>query len=261
MGNDEYDPTDNGIDYPLPPIDSKETRQLCRQCQKCWKRRTAMVKLFVCSSCKITSYCSKQCQKEDWRDHKGRCRENTERRKRMAEMDELTKTLRELTGEDDDLPLMSTVNDELGEFLKRFRAMICRAGYCCLKISQNPDAWAKYVFRLRIERIKNPSRESRPWERYKVVGGEAVSIDALLKKNDSFRDLIPQFLKYNEENVKVGCVGTVTTFLECDSAGADVRCVSWGGYGEDSWDDVAPGEDWLVTIKEEVERLSGRTTK
>lgn len=183
-------------------------------------------------------------------------------RKHLSDVDDLLNMARVLSGEDLDLPLVSTINEELGEFLKRFRPMICRAGYCCLKIKHNPDAWSKYVFQLRVERIRKPPKNSKVWERYKVVSGEALSIAGLLKEHDGFKALMPQFERYHEENVRVGCIGTVTTFLVCDSAKLgddhDVRCVSWGGYGEDAWDDVFPGEDWLETLKEEVEKMAGR---
>lgn len=178
----------------------------------------------------------------------------------MAKIDEETMAKRLATCKDLDLPLSSAVSDELGEFLKRFRAMICRAGYCCLDLKREPDAWAEYVFELRLERIPKPSERSRAWERYKVVSARKIHIiRELIEKGDGFITLVPQFKRYHEENERVGCIGTVTTFIVCDSAGEDVRCISWGGYGPDAWNDIAPGEDWLETVKEEVERLAGRS--
>ena len=205
-----------------------------------------------------SAFQSPKCQKENWPAHKEQCKTNTKLRKQMAEADRLTAMLRMLTGDQSNLPPSSLVHDELGEFLKRFRAMICRAGYCCLKIKQNPDAWSKYIFQLRIERIPNPPQETKPWERYKVVSGEQLSVAELLEKGDDFRTMLPQTERYRQRNADVGCVGTLTTFLVCDSSGQDIRCVSWGGFGKDSWNDVTPGEDWFETIRSEVERLSGR---
>lgn len=39
-------------------------------CNTCLKTET---KLLSCSRCKRTSYCSKECQKQDWKEHKKDC--------------------------------------------------------------------------------------------------------------------------------------------------------------------------------------------
>ncbi|KAF8878364.1 hypothetical protein CPB84DRAFT_1688354, partial [Gymnopilus junonius] len=40
-------------------------------CMTCGK--DAQSDLKVCSGCKVAKYCSKQCQKEDWKNHKKEC--------------------------------------------------------------------------------------------------------------------------------------------------------------------------------------------
>jgi len=43
-----------------------------KQCQKCGS--LGKPKLLMCGSCKHTNYCSADCQKADWKTHKGTCR-------------------------------------------------------------------------------------------------------------------------------------------------------------------------------------------
>ena len=43
-----------------------------KRCQKC--RGLGKPRLLVCSGCKGVSYCSAECQKADWKAHKGTCR-------------------------------------------------------------------------------------------------------------------------------------------------------------------------------------------
>lgn len=42
-------------------------------CSYCWTRRESSVKTNVCSRCKAVSYCNKECQRNDWKDHKEDC--------------------------------------------------------------------------------------------------------------------------------------------------------------------------------------------
>jgi hypothetical protein len=43
-------------------------------CQVCEKKKADGVKLSFCSSCRSVSYCSRECQKADWKTHKNICK-------------------------------------------------------------------------------------------------------------------------------------------------------------------------------------------
>jgi len=58
-----------------------ESREFCRSCYK----EDLKTKLFQCSRCKQVSYCSKECQKADWPNHKRSCVSGTKRALKNAE--------------------------------------------------------------------------------------------------------------------------------------------------------------------------------
>lgn len=181
----------------------------------------------------------------------------------MAREDLLERLTRNLTGEsDDDRPTNTEVNDELGEFLRRFRPIICQASYRCFEIQNGQvDAWKKYVFVVRIERIPKPSKHSKPWSRYKVVDVYKRPLEEVKKDfGNSFIPTLKQGEVYHQENVGVGCVGTIMSFLLCNSAGSDIQLTSWAGYGQDAWDDDVPVADWKGEFIRSVEKICGRTT-
>lgn len=160
-------------------------------------------------------------------------------------------------------PSSLQVNQEMGEFLKRFRPVICQASYRCFGVQQgNADAWQKDVFVVRIERLEDPPEDSRPWSRYRVVDAHSLPIANLLAAmgEDALRPTLKQGEVYHEENVRVGCIGTIMTFLECVSTGHQIRLVSWAGYGPEAWDDDVPCPDWKNALITAVEKTCGRPT-
>ena len=57
-----------------PPKNSGEKlKYLCMNCKQGADKERG-IKLSKCSVCKIVSYCSKECQKADWKNHKKACK-------------------------------------------------------------------------------------------------------------------------------------------------------------------------------------------
>lgn len=57
----------------LPDVPAKEKiKYFCMQCLK--PDKVEGVKLFQCSACKQVYYCSRECQRAEWRNHKGSCK-------------------------------------------------------------------------------------------------------------------------------------------------------------------------------------------
>ncbi|EKM57704.1 uncharacterized protein PHACADRAFT_138942 [Phanerochaete carnosa HHB-10118-sp] len=158
-------------------------------------------------------------------------------------------------------PSSLQVNQEMGEFLKRFRPVICQASYRCFGVQQgNTDAWKHNVFVMRIVRMEDPPADSKPWARYRVSDAKSVPITKLVRKigEDALRPTLKQGEVYHEENVRVGCIGTIMTFLECVSTGHQIRVVSWAGYGPNAWDDDVPCADWKTSLINAVEKVSSK---
>lgn len=203
---------------------------------------------------------SPECQRADWTFHKGVCKANREYRKAMAAQDELEMIESYVQGTRP-RPTSVEVNAEMGEFLRRFRAVICRASHRCFGVNRgNKDAWKTEVFVVRIQRLPKFPRDARGWQRYRVVDAKSIHLADVLKEpmRESFQVTLKQGEAYHEENMKTGCVGTIMTFLECDSAGSRIQLVSWAGYGPDAYDEDDPCEDWKTVLVDAVEKASGR---
>eukprot|EP00961_Rhodomonas_salina_P289727 3914677-Rhodomonas_salina.1 len=57
----------------------------CRgNCAKCGVRADGSVTVSFCSGCRSVAYCSKECQKADWKAHKAACRQIRQAKEQIA---------------------------------------------------------------------------------------------------------------------------------------------------------------------------------
>jgi len=64
------------ITSPRPAaVGSSASGNTFERCKKCG--RNGKPKLLVCGKCRMVSYCSAACQKEDWRAHKPQCKNSS----------------------------------------------------------------------------------------------------------------------------------------------------------------------------------------
>ena len=63
---------EKGLTNPISK--QREERMRCSNCQK-QEDLTSKQLFYICSKCNITSYCSQECQRADWKKHKKMCKE------------------------------------------------------------------------------------------------------------------------------------------------------------------------------------------
>ena len=66
----------------LPPPAGREYVNVCANLCGADARST---KLQCCAACRVVNYCSKECQKTDWKRHKAECKPRTELKQLAAE--------------------------------------------------------------------------------------------------------------------------------------------------------------------------------
>lgn len=57
------------LEYLVDAVDESQPR-----CKNCDKSQTSIAKMKTCSGCRVARYCSRECQKADWKTHKQECR-------------------------------------------------------------------------------------------------------------------------------------------------------------------------------------------
>ncbi|KAK7682254.1 hypothetical protein QCA50_014841 [Cerrena zonata] len=143
------------------------------------------VKLFACSGCKTTLYCSKACQKEDWPRHKREC-QCSQRTRAKADKDSLPLRDQSHTTSPSNRVLQpSDILDELNEFRKHFLptlTLVMMNAFCDVETSF-PRLWETHLFLCQLERIPNLPPSTPPWARFRLLGAGPYLIDHLFPQD------------------------------------------------------------------------------
>ncbi|OBZ67794.1 hypothetical protein A0H81_12085 [Grifola frondosa] len=250
-------------------VDSKSARRQFIQCQQCRKSSEHNHKLFKCTGCDVTLYCSRECQRKHWPSHKTRCRINQEQKSLFKEYDKRILEKATSSGADSPAPLLTTqLTDELRAFASKFRPLVFQAAFNALDIANHCFAWQQLAFYVILERIPHVDPASRPWSRFRVL--EAIALPYMAMRmmkqwdNGMAETVIEQTLAQQREHLSVeGTIGTITIMIgaRCDAEpkGVAIHDTLWMAFGEHSQGAMVIEDKWRDTFVDTVERMCGRS--
>ncbi|KIO27666.1 hypothetical protein M407DRAFT_232456 [Tulasnella calospora MUT 4182] len=138
-------------------------------CQQCSKSKATGAKLLKCLRCGIATYCSKECQKKHWPDHKPQCDLNAPNREQSMDSESLFHQLRSWTS--------------------RHRPTFTQNISFSLGLLQDNTAFERKVA---IHVLEHQPKAKRTAEKFKIMHSGAAPIDALEKINPAFDTLRDQ---------------------------------------------------------------------
>ncbi|PSS37494.1 hypothetical protein PHLCEN_2v701 [Hermanssonia centrifuga] len=158
-------------------------------------------------------------------------------------------------------PLPTEIVSELRAFTRKFNPALFQAGFNCLHLATHPTTYKDLVVWVNLERIPNPSPNSRTWSRFRVNFVGPLPVQHLLQK---FKN--PSFLEVKAEQERhhkaAGNIGTITIVLSAACPGIEtvMNNVTYIGFGTHSAAALDLSDDWQEKFAETVEKLCGRSS-
>ncbi|KAI0062879.1 hypothetical protein BV25DRAFT_1824917 [Artomyces pyxidatus] len=137
----------------MPPSDAPgDIRDLCSYCSK----NVGRDNLRKCSRCKLTRYCSKDCQISAWRLHKSSCNATARMLANLASH-----------------PVQSSLNDDLTKWLNIWKPLLHKTAPIAFNLTNSPpDCLATQSIVMQIERRPNPPSRAQS---FRMIEGGVIS--------------------------------------------------------------------------------------
>ncbi|EJD39086.1 hypothetical protein AURDEDRAFT_128526 [Auricularia subglabra TFB-10046 SS5] len=133
------------------------------QCNNCWVAQSE-VKLFLCGKCKAAKYCSKECQKVAWKDHKTHCKVAAANRQLLESSTEKVQPFANAAA---DLPeSKSELHSLLQTWTNRHRPSLAAALVDALNLRSDPKAHISKSLFVMVDWVSGEKGKS---QRFRVV--------------------------------------------------------------------------------------------
>ncbi|KAL6303963.1 hypothetical protein BKA93DRAFT_826175 [Sparassis latifolia] len=230
------------------------------------KARGPNVNLSVCAGCKRWYYCSRECQKSDWPEHKEQCRAANYWYEIVTKRDDAL-LARERTSDKAPEALPSQVADrKLRTKWRRgrhFMPSLHVASTNAFRVGADllPRGWEDNVFMVRIDCLPNPLPTSRPWSRFTVVDAKIVPFTwyASLMGSKHYEKFLKDRKDAVEAGKAAGYTGAIHIILNAVYHGNIPMSFSLP-FDARTAAGVEQIDDWFDLLKTAVEVICGRKT-
>ncbi|KAF9460515.1 hypothetical protein BDZ94DRAFT_1265768 [Collybia nuda] len=165
-------------------------------------------KLFHCGGCKSAQYCSPECQKQAWKDHKVWCKHNRETNSTLASVIPSSGT--SFVYSVGKLNAADSVN-ALRKWCHNYRNMITWASHNALELNEHPEHSNSHVFVVLLDSTPaaNAGETNKPLKMFSVKNVSAIEktvlaenrpdIGKMIAKADAENDKVPKKDRMKEE--------------------------------------------------------------
>jgi len=202
-----------------------------RLCDTCGRVETSETGRFrLCGGCLVTQYCSPECQKKNWPQHKQLCQHT-------ADQVAATKKHAISLGHSSDLP-----DEDLPKYLRKFTSihadLIGWAVFQALQLKRIPSNIRQYALNVQLSYRSTPDSARR----FAVVSAELVP-RSLLEKTDPL--IVEDVMRRETRCRRAGGIGVAVVILQCGLV-SQVMPVEVDPPAKIGWD---VREDWEQVMR------------
>lgn len=193
-----------------------------------------------------------------------------DRQKAIASLQELDKDIQsqDVSGSSTKpvVILPTEVLAEVRSFTQQFRPALYQAGYNCLDIFHDPDAYQNAVVSVEIIRLPDHIllRNSKPWTRWTIVDIRSVTMEEIKRSCETPEEYagVAEFKSQQErlQRQTNGAAGTITLMIRgrVEETNFELRNMAYCGYGQGAQEDLEIVPNWKEKVISMVAKKCGR---
>ncbi|OSC96969.1 hypothetical protein PYCCODRAFT_1440668 [Trametes coccinea BRFM310] len=195
-------------------MSTAKPKHMLRKCNHCFAT-AAEKKLMFCTQCKAQTYCSRECQKADWKNHKGACKNNNLLESRLREYENTPR------GQLDRLFLVDGLSlHELDQRLERWvrfhSPTLMAATIHALRLPEDVGRARTSLLYVRLEARPQPEHEGATGKFFRVRDAEVVAWDDACRRPSPWPESLEQLRVMQDEAGRMGHGGVAAAMVECE---------------------------------------------
>jgi hypothetical protein len=218
--------------YNTPPAHTQKQRGY-RICDQCGQVESPTVRFRLCGGCMITQYCSQECQKMHWPQHKPICQHTTSQMAAMKQQQAASAGY----------PSDETIAKNLRKFCSAHTALLSWAGFQALQLKRVPSNIRYHALVVDLAPHSHPEGNRR----------FSVASTRIVDRSYIGDPLVLADIQRRDDRCRLnGGIGALVVLVQCDGI-SQVMPIEVDPPSKISWD---TRQDWASVLHHFVE--SGR---
>ncbi|KAI0363863.1 hypothetical protein BV20DRAFT_975163 [Pilatotrama ljubarskyi] len=222
-------------------------KHITRKCNHCFVTGDEK-KLFSCSRCKAMTYCSRECQKADWKNHKGACQNNGLLESRLREHESTPQGLLDRLFLVDGVS-MHELDQRLEKWVRFHSPTLMAATVHALRLPLSVSRSRTHLLYVRLAPRGHAEHQGAPAKFFRVLDAEVVEWDEAERRDAPWPESLAQLRAMQDESERMGRGGVAAAMVECPPLA--VQTVPFGSMRELR---ERVQEDWKPFLIAQVEQ-------
>ncbi|KAI9001477.1 hypothetical protein BD414DRAFT_432080 [Trametes punicea] len=225
---------------------STKPKHMMRKCNNCFAT-AAEKKLMFCTQCKAQTYCSRECQKADWKNHKAACKNNNLLESRLREHENTPIGMLDRLFLVDGISLHE-LDQRLEKWVRFHSPTLMGATVHALRLPDDVQRSRTHLLYVRLEPRRQAEHQGAAGKFFRVCDAEVVPWDDALHRPAPWPESLMQLRLMQDEAERMNRGGVAATMVECPPLA--VQTVPFGSMKNLR---ETPRDDWKPFLIAHVE--------
>ncbi|KAH9902382.1 hypothetical protein C8Q73DRAFT_785073 [Cubamyces lactineus] len=197
----------------MPSDNSKPLKHMMRKCNHCFVTGEEK-KLFHCSQCKAQTYCSRECQKADWKNHRSACKNNGLLESRLKQHENTPQGMLDRLFLVDGIS-MHELDQRLEKWVRFHNPTLMTATVHALRLPESVARSRTHLLYIRLAPRPQTEHQGASGKFFRVLDAEVIEWDEAARRPAPWPESLEQlrFMQDDAENMRRG--GVAAAMIEC----------------------------------------------
>ncbi|TBU27770.1 hypothetical protein BD311DRAFT_695933 [Dichomitus squalens] len=227
-----------------------KTKHMSRKCNNCYISGDEK-QLFACSRCRSQYYCSKECQKGDWKNHKTICQNNGLLESRLKEHESTALGMMDRLMLVDGIS-MYELDQRLEKWVKFHNSTLMAATIQALRLPVDISRARTHVLYILLEPRPASEHNDQAGKFFRALEAEVIAIEDAMRKESPWPESLMQLNGMADDMERSGHGTVAAAMIECPPLA--VQTVPFGSMSQRALRSEILRDTWKSFFMQHIEQ-------